>query len=140
MNGEMSKVPERIDMILQLLQQQREDQGKMNTVLGDLRVDVASVKKAVDGQQDGIAGIRADQVQIFDRLRIVEHQAQHVPRLQGELDDLDERVRLLEQDGAGHRVVTGAVTGSARELLRWSLGLAACAITGIVTWVLTRGH
>ena len=40
-------MPERIDLILRLLQDQREDQAKTNAVLGDLRVEVASVQRTI---------------------------------------------------------------------------------------------
>lgn len=116
---------ENVDLILGLLREQREDQRRTNNVLSELSVDMAGVRRVVEGHAEGIAGMRADQAQIFDRLRLVEAKAERIPHIDVMVTGIGDRVRKLELDGASTQLVTGGVTSVAKEMLKWGLGLAA---------------
>lgn len=133
-----TSMPERIDLILRLLQDQREDQAKTNAVLGDLRVEVASVQRTLDSHQAGLAEMRVNQAAMFDRLRQVETRASGMERVERDVNMLDGRVRILEQDGASARVVSGGVTHTAKEALRWALGIVAGVLLGIGGWLMAH--
>lgn len=126
------RMAENVDLILGLLREQREDQRRTNNVLAELSVDMAGVRRMVDGQAEGIAAMRADQAQIFDRLRLVEATAARVPHIDAEVGNINTRIRALEVEGAGTRMVAGGVTSVAKEVLKWGLGLA----TGfLLAWI-----
>lgn len=144
-NGEKSKVPERIDMILELVREQREGQAKTNALLGDLRSDMAGVKTALEGQQASTALLQGQVNTLFDRQRQIEQQAQQIPQIERELnaaavryDGIEKRVRTLETDASRAGVVTGAVSSSAKELLKWVLSIAAGAIAFVAGWFVSR--
>lgn len=132
-------------MILELVREQREGQAKTNALLGDLRSDMAGVKTALEGQQASTALLQGQVNTLFDRQRQVEQQAQQIPQIERELnaaavryDGIEKRVRALETDASRAGVVTGAVSSSAKELLKWVLSIAAGAIAFVAGWFVSR--
>lgn len=137
---------ERLALIHELLQETREAQVKGNAMLTELRVEVAALQRAHDGQGQSIADLRAEMRQLSDRLRDSEMQMQRLPQAIADIAKLEERidgyhstadrrhtslegrVRSLENDGREHKVVTGAFVGGIRDLWRY----AAAAIVGAV--------
>lgn len=122
-----------VDLILQLLQEQRDEQKRASDMLGDVRVAVASVQRTVEGQQAGIAAMRADQAQIFDRLRAVETRAERIAHIDETVTAMDARVRVLEQHDAGNKVVHGGLLGFTRETLKAVLQVM---VGVIVAWLM----
>lgn len=123
-----------------LLQETRDGQIKGNAILADLRVEVAALQRSQEGQASHIADMRAEVRQVGDRLRTAEMEMQRLPATEAALNklesrqlDIEGRVRVLEGDGRETKIITRAVTGSARDVWRYLIGavigLAVAAIS-----------
>lgn len=144
--GTPETMPERLALITELLQDTREAQEKGNSMLSDLRVEVAALQRAHDGQGQHIADMRADLRQMSDRLRDAELQMQRIPhaeaslgRAHGRLDEHERRIRSLEGDGREAKVVNGAFTGALRDVWRYVIGAAVSGIIAAVAWAVKYG-
>lgn len=132
-------MPERLTLITELLQDAREAQEKGNSMLADLRVDVAAMQRAQTGQAEHIADLRAEQRQMSDRLRTVELQLQPVADLQRQHRDLEARIRTLEGDGREAKLVNRAVTGGARDVWRYTVGVVGGLLLAAALWAVKQG-
>lgn len=137
---------ERLAMFLKLLEETREGQEKGNAMLADLRVEVAAMQRAHEGQTQNIADMRAEMRQVSDRLRDAELQMQKLPMTEAGLDrlerrqtDIEGRVRILEGDGREAKVVSGAFTTAVRDVWRYVVGAAVGGIIAAVAWVMKQG-
>jgi len=129
-------MPERLELIEDLLHSAIEGQAKGNAMLADLRVEIAALQRSHDGQGQNIADMRAEMRQMGDRLRDVELRIQPLASLEARHSALESRVRTLEGDGREAAVVNRAVTGGARDVWRYVVGAivatAAWAIAGLI--------
>lgn len=146
MDRESDSMPDGIGTILQLLEEGRDAQAKANEILGEVRVDVAGVKRALKAQQEGMVELRRQQIENSDRLRSLElqlarlpHTEREVGRLHAKQDKLEERVGALEKTGVRTEVVTGAVTGSAKEMLKHVVSGVAGAAAAVFAWMISKG-
>lgn len=126
--GTPTTMTERLALIQELLLENREAQEKGNSILVELRIEVAALQRSHDGQVGQIADMRAEIRQVSDRLRTAEMQIQPMADLRQRNNELESRLRVLEGDGREQRVVTGAIGGGARDIMR----LIAAAIIGAV--------
>lgn len=137
---------ERLALIMRLLEETRDSQDKGNSMLADLRVEVAAMQRAHEGQAQNIADMRAELRQVSDRLRDAEMQMQRQPLIEAGLDrverrqnNIEERVRILEGDGREAKVVSGAFTGAMRDVWRYVVGAAVSGIIAAVAWAVKYG-
>lgn len=125
---------QQLQLIQDLLQEQRDAQHRANTMLADLRIDVASMQRLQEGQSSQLAEIRVDIRQIYERLREAEMQTQRIPAVEQLYRELERRLRALEQDGREHKVVAGAMATGAKAIWHYlAAALVAALIAGIVS-------
>lgn len=139
-------MPERLALITELLQDTREAQDKGNSMLADLRVEVAALQRSHDGQGQHIADMRADLRQMSDRLRDAELQMQRIPhaeaslgRAHGRLDEHERRLRALEGDGRENKVVSRSIMGWGADLRRYVVGALGSALVAAALWMVKYG-
>lgn len=139
-------MPERIDAIVRMLEEQRDGQAKANELLAQVRVAVAGMTRSFEAQQEGIFELRRQQGETSERLRSVELALATLPmhekdlaRLFGRHSDLELRVRTLEGDGRETKVVHGAVKIGARDIFKHIVSVIAGAVTAAVIFAATKG-
>ncbi|HEY1035531.1 MAG TPA: hypothetical protein VGE09_11180 [Pseudoxanthomonas sp.] len=117
---------DRLEFIQELLQETRDEQRKGNTILAELRIQVAVLQRTQNGIEQTIAAVRAE----MDR-RHADHDRRHA--------DLESRVRVLEGDGRETKVVAKAVTGGVRDIWRYTAAAAVGAIMAAIAWAAKVG-
>lgn len=123
------------DVVVRLLEQSLEAQGKTNSMLTTVIVDIAVLKRSYDGHHDIIAEIRESMGRHEARIRAVELDAQKINMLEGRetahgqrQETMERRIRGLEQGSSETKVVTGGV----REVLKIVAGLLiGAAVAGV---------
>lgn len=127
-------MPERLALITELLQDTRDAQEKGNSMLADLRVEVASVQRSQAGQAEHISDMRAELRQVSDRLRSAELQLQPMTELQRKQAELEVRVRTLEGEGRETRVVRGAAVAGVRTIWQYIAAALVGAALLLLGW------
>lgn len=139
-------MPERLALITELLQDTREAQEKGNSMLGDLRVDMAALQRSHEGQGQSIADLRADIRSMMARQQAAELQLQRLPHHEAQIAAFDRRLeghearlRNLEGEGRETRVITGAAKGLVSQTARYLVGVIGGLLLAAAMWAVKNG-
>ncbi len=141
-----STMPERLDLLTKLAQDNLAAQAEIKDMVGDLRVEMALMQKTHESQGSRIAELSADVRQMMGRQQAAEIQLQQlhqhgaqISRIEQRQDSHELRLRAVEGDGREARVITGAAASTARDIMRYGIGVVGGLVVAAVAYVIKIG-
>lgn len=135
-------MPQRMDLVLKILQEVKDEQIKNGQKLTEVLVRNAATDAAIKSHDATFIEMKSAQNNMFERLRMVEMDCGRIKDLEhrqitirDDVSGIDKQVRALQQKDAGDSVITSAHTSVWKFV---AIAVGSSIITAIMGLVLVQ--